>query len=830
VSIAQLLRRCPPLVGAALGWTIGDATVGAGYVLEPSIFAVVAGLAVWLLVARDSSRRRAGLAVLGLTLGQLAAAPVYRPRFPIDHIVRAPMHARIQLDAVLSADPESNGERARLWLSTQQLDDGRGWRPVQGAVVLTVRHLENQWIAGDILRLRVTLRRPRNFGNPGEFDVEGYWARRGIYVTAFAEDDAGFERVGHVDGSAWEWLARWRRGVGALFRQTLPEPQAAVLSALIIGTEAALPPPLRTAFSRAGVSHVLSISGLHVALVAAAGYALFRWMLARSRWLLLTANVPKLAAALSAVPVLLYAGIAGSNVATTRSVVMILVFVGAVVVDRQRHLLVSLALATLIILATSPGSSLEISFQLSFVAVLGLVLAMQRFWPWWRGWEEAHLLRLRGWRGRLWRPVAVYLAVSVTAWVATTPLTAFHFNQVALVALAANAVAVPLLGSAAVALGLLAAMVYVVSQPAAQVLTLIAGPFVQLGIWVVEGCAAWSYAAVRVVTPTRFELAVLYGGLFALLHLSGRRRVWSVACLTLLALADGGWWYLDRYHRTALRVTFLSVGQGDSAVVEFPGAAVMVIDGGGLGGAGFDVGERVIAPFLWSRKIAHVDYLALSHPEWDHYGGLAFLAEHFSPREFWSNGTAAASQRFVRLQQALADHGVERVVLARGDQRRIGAVDAVVQSPPLQLRGLSVNDQSLVLSLAWGAARILFPGDVEVPAEAAMVAGGDGTLGSTVLKVPHHGSHTSSSARFLDAVAPRLAVVSAGFENRFGFPHRDVVRRYAAHHCALARTDLDGAVQVRLDARGEVAISRHRDVHDDQALTRASVDSVSPQG
>src|SRR5262249_3598327 len=162
----------------------------------------------------------------------------------------------------------------------------------------------------------------------------------------------------------------------------------------------------------------------------------------------------------------------------------------------------------------------------------------------------------------------------------------------------------------------------------------------------------------------------------------------------VLGLSDGAWWYAERYRRSDFRVTFLSIGQGDSAVIEFPGAAVMVIDGGGLGGNGFDVGERVIAPFLWSRKIGHVDYLVLRHPEWDHYGGLVFLAKQFSPREFWSNGAVAASNRFTRLQQALAENDVRRVVLARGDVRRIDGVAAEVLSPPLRRDGLSVNNQS----------------------------------------------------------------------------------------------------------------------------------------
>ncbi len=803
--------RCTPLlVIVAAGLLIGDAAGPSADVLRPALLATAAAAACLLLVTSEPAWRRLAAAALAFTLGHAAAAHVYRPTFPADHVANAPLHVTLPLEATLTADPEINDERARLRLAVTRMQTESGWRPARGQVLLTVWQLRSNWYAGDQVRLHAALRRPRNFGNPGEFDYEGYLARQGIYVTAFVADDADFERVGHTGGPIAEWLRGWRGGVAALFRRTLPEPQAAVLSALIVGTQTALPRGLRAAFSRAGVSHVLSISGLHVGLVAAAGYALSRWLLARSRRLLLTVNVPKLAGGLSLVPVLLYAGIAGSNVATARSVIMIVVFVAAVLVDRQRDLIVSLAVAAIAILLYSPGAALDISFQLSFLAVFGLLLGLERFWPWWRRWEEARLVRLRGWTARLWRPLAVYVAVSVSALAATAPLTALHFNQVSLVAPVANAVVVPLLGSAAVVLGLLAALLYGVSETLAQACVVVAGPCVALGLWLVQVCAAIPYAALRIVTPTLLELALLYAALFALVRMSGRVRVSSLAFLGLLALGDGAWWYADRYHRSNLRVTFLSVGQGDSAVIEFPGADVMVVDGGGLGGDSFDVGERVIAPFLWSRKIGRVDYLVLSHPEWDHYGGLGFLAANFSPREFWSNGTSAPSMRFSDLQWQLLEHGVQRVALHRGTQRHIGAVDVIVQAPPQQREGLSVNNQSLVLSLAFGGTRVLFTGDIEAPAEDELVASADGTLASAVLKVPHHGSHTSSSPRFLDVVAPRLAVVSDGFENRFGFPHDDVVARYAAHHCRLARTDLDGAVRVRIGAEGTIEARTQR--------------------
>jgi competence protein ComEC len=812
-SSVHRLRGAPLLVTLAIGWLLGDALAGRAATIAPVALAAAAAGAAALLFSADHAWRHVGVLLLAAVVGNLAADRIYRPRLPPDHLALAATHTRVAIDALLAADPMPRGEGARLLLRAERVDEGQGWRPTQGTVLLATRRVERQWVDGDRLRATLSLRRPRNFGNPGEFDYVAYLARQGIYVTAFADDDAEFTLLGH-GGGIGAWFARWRRGVGALIHRSLAEPQASVLSALIIGTASALPPEVRAAFNRAGVSHVLSVSGLHVGLVAAVAYALFRWLLTRSRWLLLATNVPKLAAALSVVPVLLYAGIAGSNVATLRALLMIVVFIVAVIVDRQRHLVVSLAAAAIVVLVMSPGSSLDISFQLSFVAVLGLVLAIERFWPWWRRWEEAHLLRLRGWRGRLWRPPAVYAAVSLSALAATTPLTALHFNQVSFIAVLSNALVVPLLGSLAVALGLLGALLFLGSEALAWVCVCLAGPVVALGLWLVRFFAAWPYAAVRVVTPTAVELLLTYTVLLAVVRLAGRTRLAVLGLLAVLVVADGAWWYIERYHRRDLRLTFLSVGQGDAAVVEFPGAAVMVIDGGGTGSGSFDVGERVIAPFLWSRKIAHVDYLVLSHPDSDHYGGLAFVAAQFSPREFWSNGATAETDRFARLEKALLAHRVPRRVLQRGAVRHVGGVDVLVHSPPSKGLRVRSNDASLVLSLVFGGTRALFPGDIEALGEEAVVASADGQLASAVLKVPHHGSHTSSSARFLDAVGPRYAIVSAGYENRFGFPHPDVLRRYRARNCALARTDRDGAVAVRITADGRIDMQRFRDASD----------------
>jgi competence protein ComEC len=325
----------------------------------------------------------------------------------------------------------------------------------------------------------------------------------------------------------------------------------------------------------------------------------------------------------------------------------------------------------------------------------------------------------------------------------------------------------------------------------------------------------------RVVTPTLLELLLVYAALLAGLCLAGRARLLAVAAIAVVAAADTGVWIVDRYFHDDLRITFLSVGQGDSAVIELPGGEVMVVDGGGFHGATFDVGERIIAPFLWSRKIAHVDYVVLSHPQLDHYGGLAFIAEEFRPRQFWWNGAESDAAGFARLRRSLAAAGTRSLALRRGARRRLRAALAEIQSPAESEDGLGVNDRSLVLSLTYGGKRVLFVGDIERAAEENLVAEVGEHLRSTVLKVPHHGSRTSSTAAFLAAVRPDLAVISAGFGNRFGFPHADVVRRYAAASTHLLRTDRDGAVEVRIDAGGGVTVQRHRHAKSKLTLLRS---------
>ncbi len=568
------------------------------------------------------------------------------------------------------------------------------------------------------------------------------------------------------------------------------------LAAVLLGAARSLEPDMRTALTRTGLAHVVSVSGFHVAVAAAACVVLLRWLLLRVEPLALRLDVTKLAAALGVVPVGAYAAIAGGSVPATRAFLTYAVVLAALGCGRPPDGMRALAVAAILLAAPAPDIAADVSFGLSFVSVATLIAVGRRARR-----ERSPVRAVRWWRHVVVAPVRTSIAVTVV----TAPLTAWHFQQVSLIAPLANLLSLPLLGPATLLPGLAALPCVAVIPALADRLLDVAALASTLGLAIASRLASVPWAAVTTPMPSLLELGLAYGGL-GLWWLRPRGAGWDTRChraaiaaLAVMAVGDVLWWVWERQANPTLRVTFLSVGQGDAAVVELPRGGVLVVDGGGFAGD-FDPGERVIAPFLRARKILRLDVLALSHSQLDHYGGLAYLAEHFRPRALWSNGTRGGGARFARLESALLATEVESVVLRRGMVRQLGAGVVVEVLHPDVVDGRGVNDASVVLRLRFGATAVLFTGDIERAAEQALLVDGD-RLRSDVLKVPHHGSATSSTVSWLAAVAPRVAVVSSGAGNRFGFPAPEVVRRLRAAGATVRNTAEHGAVRVISDGR-----------------------------
>ena len=538
------------LIHLALLYLVGQASIAWGLQAASPVW--LGGLlafsaASWVMGGLRLTVLVSLLSVSFLT-GNLSLQRVYAPDFPPPHLRHLSLPQKVILEGWLFQEPERGPTRGRLYLEAQRVwQDGQS-RPATGKVLVTVRHFQDRkdrWQYGDVMKLPLKLRIPRNFQTPGSFDYAGYLARRDIYLSAFVWDAKKIKKVELVDREG-TWLRHRiehvRRTVGGFFDEQLSAKSAAILRALIIGDKSRLDPELRDSFTRVGVAHVLAISGLHIGLVATLAYGAWWWLLARSQYVLLMWSVPKLAALFTLPVVLLYAGLAGGSVSTLRAVIMVAVFLTARLLDREGEVFRSLALAALIVSLIWPGAVLDISFQLSFVAVLAILLGLHRFQTWRDNRDKARDGDPSQWRQRIRRWAGLYCLITLSATVGTLPLVATYFHTVPLVGFAANLLVVPFLGSAAVVLGLVATALVFLHMGAATLVVWCAGAVVSLGVWMVEAIAVLPFAAVHFVTPTLFELILFYTFCVSLLFFSHFQPPWLrrvfFSCLFSLVLCD----------------------------------------------------------------------------------------------------------------------------------------------------------------------------------------------------------------------------------------------------------------------------------------------------
>ena len=397
-------------------------------------------------------------------------------------------------------------------------------------------------------------------------------------------------------------------------------------------------------------------------------------------------------------------------------------------------------------------------------------------------------------------------AASAAAIAATAPIAAWHFCQLAPAGMLSNLVVVPLAELGIVPVGLAGCVAASLDLPGAGPLLHLAGWLAQVmgafAVWFARVAPGW-----RVPAPNLVEIGAWYVALVAVAA-SGRRALRVVITCALVLAASASWRVWSRAHSQTVTATFLDVGQGDACVVELPHGRVMIVDGGGSFDPKFDPGQQVIAPFLWRRAIRRIDLIVLSHPHPDHANGLATLVDQFDVGEVWTNGQETSQPGTVALLAAAARRHVPVVV---PHATELGGATVRPLWPRDEHGTLAVdsargeNDNSLVVAVGWRGRSLLFAGDLEAEGEAALLARAGPALAADVVKVPHHGSKTSSTASFVAATHPGIAVISVGERNRWGFPNPGVTARWRGSGARVLRTDRDGGITITVDQHGRVA-------------------------
>lgn len=770
----------------AAGWTVAALAFRAGWPHAVVAGGTAAALAGGWLLGADQARRALHppiRALLEERIGGFAIdAPWARVREPFL------LEGRLQADAA----PGPGGVQLRI--EAERLWVGACPEPVAGGVAATVGGeeavaLASAWTAGRQVRFPVVLRRPATYRNDGLPDQERRLARRGLALVGSVKSGLLVEvraRGGRVQEGAARLRAHARRALARIGGGASESAPRAVATAILIGDRAGLDDETERRLQEAGTYHVIAISGGNIAILAALVLGALGLLGLRGR----AATVGVIVALVA------YAFVTGGGPSVARATLMAVIYLAARLIDQRTAAVNAIVLAALLILVVQPLAIFDAGFWLTFGATGAIVIGV--------AWVP---LPPRRW---LAAPAGLLLA-SVCAELALMPVSAYVFERVTVAGLILNFLAIPCM--TVVQVGALAVVALdPVWGAAAELAARATGAAAAALLESARLVEWWPWLAWRVAAPPPALLAAYYGALALLVWThrpgaggarAGRARAGARIAIGALACAVA----LDPWRGSApppgrLQLTLFDVGQGDAMLVTFPAGSRLLVDTGGVAGSAFDLGDRVLGPALRARGVRRLDYVALTHLHPDHAGGAARTLRDFGAREIWDGAPVPREPLTARLRAEAARAGSAWRTVQRGDEIVIDQVRVRVIHPPLpdwerqQVR----NDDSIVLELRYGEVAVVLTGDIGRAVEADLAPLLE-PASLVVLKVPHHGSATSSSEALLDRLRPAIALIGVGRGNVYGHPHPAVLERYARLGTRVVRTDRDGQIDVHTDGR-----------------------------
>lgn len=669
--------------------------------------------------------------------------------------------------------PVQTQEKARFLLAVNALSINN-LKPVQisaqqvfsGSLLVSWYSPAQRIRTGDIWRLQVKLRRPGTFFSPGSFDFETWAFEKGISATGYVRTSPENGRTGVFHG--WFAWNRLRQAVADRLAVAVSSPAAlGMINALATGDTRALSSRHWRLLRNTGTVHLVVISGLHIGLLAGIGFLIGRWLWSCSYRLTLIIAAPKIGAISGLFFAFAYAGLAGFSLPTQRALLMTVAFLVLTIVQKPATAFQRMRAAALMIVVADPFSLLSVSFYLSFVAVLALLLISQ--------------LRLRvSWWQSLVSGQFYFVAL-------LTPLNWFFFQTVAWVAPLANLLAIPLFTLLLVPLVLLTVVLLFI-QPQLVVYVMPVLEWLIEYVWVVlERLDIFDADSTLLSLNSYWGVVAVITGVLLLLY-SPALRLRTAGLFFLLPLIMP---VNAALKAGQFRLAILDVGQGLAILVRTKNHSLLY-DTGPAYRSGFNTGDRVVIPYLKYYHLPGLDKLMISHLDIDHAGGLDAIMRHkfYRPRKLIASDPIKRYQSFMEL-------------CTRDQNWAWDNVRFEVLHPRFHNLHKRRNNKSCVLKISTGSFAVLIPGDIHASIEKILVSTykASSKLEATVLIAPHHGSNTSSSMDFIKTVKPLLVVISAGFANRFGFPKSSVIRRYRIVDARILNTANHGTIEFQFDAK-----------------------------
>lgn len=752
------------------------------------------------------------LIISALCLAALFGAAFYYPS-------RAPEASQIaafnnqglaEIRGVIAAQPDARDKTTHIELSVREIKTNHDWQKSQGKILLFVpRYPEYRY--GDILLIKGKLENPPQFDN---FDYQSYLARENIYSTIL---NPGIEVLNHSEGfTPLGWIYELREHLSQVLSAVLPEPQASLAQGIVLGIRSSIPEALRTNLAVTGTAQLLAISGINLSIIAGVMVALGLWIFGRRRYIYVW---------LALFTIWFYSLITGMQAPVIRSAIMASLFLFAELLGRQKSAFVALALSAAIMVGIDPQILWSVSFQLSFLAMVGLIFIAP---PIQNIGRKAVYARLdeEGWGAKSITMVTDSFSITLGALIAVWPVIAYNFGIISIVGPLANFLIAPVL-SFIIIFGAMTALIGLISLPAAQIFGWVAWVFLSYMLWMVNAFAALPSAAINTNIVNLNFISVYYVilGLAIwlltvprklmniLAGLAGKVKPGIVRSIELFDTVPKKWVvvpllviaFLTSYTAATLpdnnlHVNVLDVGEGDSIFIK-TGNQNILIDGGPSPQA-VCAGLSHKMPF-WDRTI---DLLILTHPHLDHLSGLIEVLHRYQINQVLAPNLVTDSPSYQEWLKLIKTKNIKYVLAQSGQDIKLAdGANLKILNPPDTSPGNLESDlenNGIVARLTLNKISFLFTADIGQEAEARLISR-RADLTCTVLKVAHHGSSTSTTFDFLNIAKPQIAAISVGAENTFGHPNENTLRRLKEVLGSenIYRTDKSGTIEFTTDGQ-----------------------------
>ena len=626
---------------------------------------------------------------------------------------------------------------------------------------------------GDSLYIEGEFKQPEEARNYKGYNYKQYLKTKKIIGTV------ELEKVKILKSSNGSFIHNIQKYIRDTINGTLTDEEGNLLLAILLGDKDKLSEDIQESFKTSNLSHMLAVSGAHVSyIILGLTYVLQNSIIGKKNGKIVCI-----------IFLLAFMAITNFTPSVTRACIMAILTLFSSIIYRKSDVYTNISVAALITLIFNPYSLLDLGFQLSYGGTIGIIIFIKR-------------IQEKKSNSKVINYIKQMALVSIYANIIIIPIMMYHFNTVSFTFIISNIMASPILGIIVIT-GFLFIIASITVKPLTRLIAIFIKPILSILIKISQICSKLPFSNILVVTPYMFNVISYYAIILYCIKSKKNNKCKIIICLLIVLILIN---FIIYIFPQKLRIFFIDVGQGDSTLIITPDKKTVLIDGGGSDS--FDVGEKVLLPYLLDRRILKIDYVLISHFDTDHCGGILTIMEKVKVKNIIISEQAEHSENYERFKKLMIHKRIRLIEVKKGDKIKIGRYSEFkILFPTSRLLSENpLNNNSIVTQFNYNNFKMLFTGDIEKLAEQQILKTEKAEIRADILKVAHHGSKTSSIPEFIKAVRPKIALIGVGKNNTFGHPNQQTIKNLENIKCRIYRTDLQGEIIIKIDQKGRMNV------------------------